>query len=247
MKLFGFISVYGLLIASAVLTAVLYMRSQEERLSLPKDISVDFALWALPIGILGARIYYCVFNWARYASDPVSVLYIWQGGLAIYGGIIGGAVGMLLLARRRKLPIPALLDLAAPALLLAQAIGRWGNFFNQEAYGADVTDPGLQFFPYAVMAQGRWVQATFFYESAWDLTGFLILHLLRKKTKRRGSLFLLYLIWYGTGRFFIEGLRTDSLMWGSVRVSQALSLILVVVGAVLFIKRECLSGKRHET
>ena len=246
MKLFGFISVYGLLIAAAVLAAVLYMRTREESLSLPRDISVDLVLWALPFGILGARIYYCVFNWGQYAADPKTVLYIWQGGLAIYGGIIGGAVGMVMLARRKHLRVPVLLDLAAPALLLAQAIGRWGNFFNQEAYGADVTDPGLQFFPYAVMAEGRWVQATFFYESAWDLLGFLFLHLIRRRVRRSGSLFLLYCCWYGTGRFFIEGLRTDSLMWGSVRVSQALSLILVICGAALFIKREWLSGGGHE-
>ena len=246
MKLFGFISVYGLLIAAAVLAAVLYMRTQEERLHLPEGIAYDMALWTVPIGVIGARIYYCVFNWAAYASNPVSVLYVWQGGLAIYGGIIGGAVGLWLLSRKKGLKMAALMDLVSPALLLAQAIGRWGNFFNREAYGAVVERVELQFFPYAVRVGDHWVQATFFYESAWNFTGFILLHALRKKMHRPGSLFLHYCVWYGIGRALIEGLRTDSLMWGSVRVSQALSVLAAAVaGTVLLIR--LIQRKRHET
>ncbi len=246
MKLFGFVSVYGLLIATAVCAAVVYMMTQQKRLGLPEDTALDFALWAVPFGVVGARIYYCVFNWTVFESNPISVFFVWEGGLAIYGGIIGGVVGLWLMCAKKKLNMPTLMDLAAPGLLLAQAIGRWGNFFNQEAHGAAVTDPALQFFPYAVIANGEWVQATFFYESLWNLIGFFVLHGVRKRFKKPGSLLLLYCVWYGTGRFFIEGLRTDSLMWGPVRVSQALSLLLVITGAGLLLKREWIGGGRSE-
>ena len=246
MKLFGFLSVYGLLIALAVCAAVIYMQTQLKRLALPEDTALDFALWAVPFGVIGARIYYCAFNWAAFADAPISVLFVWEGGLAIYGGIMGGAAGLWLMCRRKQLDMRTLLDLVAPGLLLAQAIGRWGNYFNQEAHGAAVTDPSLQFFPYAVIAEGEWVQATFFYESLWNLLGFFLLHGLRRKFKKAGSLFLLYCAWYGLGRFFIEGLRTDSLMWGPFRVSRALSLVLVIVGLGLLAKREWLGGRQDE-
>ena len=183
--LFGVIPIYGLLIALGVLLAVLYAGRQEARLGLPRDTAVDVVLWAVPPGIIGARLYYVAFTWERYASDPLSVLYIWEGGLAIYGGIIGGVLGILLYAKRKKLPLPTLTDMVVPAVILAQAIGRWGNFFNGEAYGRAVTDSALQFFPYAVHVGGAWYQATFFYESMWDLAGFFVLHLTRKKWRRK--------------------------------------------------------------
>lgn len=233
-RLFGTISVYGFLIAGAMALAVLYMRCQEKRLLLPRDSSLDLALWVIPAGIIGARIYYVAFSWEQYAADPLSVLYIWRGGLAIYGGVIGGTAGALLLARVKKLPFGKLMDMLAPALILGQAIGRWGNFFNQEAYGNPVTDPAWQFFPYAVRIGEAWFQATFFYESLWDFLGFLLLHAIRKKIRRPGDLFACYLCYYGLGRAFIEGLRSDSLWWGSVRVSQALAAALFI-GAGVFV------------
>ncbi len=233
-RLFGIISAYGLLIACAMVLAVLYMHRQEKRLLLPKDSSLDLALWVIPCGILGARLYYVAFTWEQYAAHPLSVLYIWEGGLAIYGGVIGGVAGAFLLARVKKLPFGKLMDMLAPAVILGQAIGRWGNFFNQEAYGNPVTDPAWQFFPYAVRIGEAWFQATFFYESLWDFLGFLLLHAIRKKIRRPGDLFACYLCYYGLGRAFIEGLRSDSLWWGSVRVSQVLAAVLFV-GAGLFV------------
>ncbi len=237
--LFGVIPIYGLLIAGAMALGVFLCARQEERLGLPKDTAVDFALWALPAAIIGARLYYVAFRWQVYASDLLSVLYLWEGGLAIYGGVIGGAAVALVFSRVKKVPFAALADMAAPSLILGQAIGRWGNFVNQEAYGAVIENPALQFFPLAVFADGEWHMATFFYESLWDFVGFWLLWLNRKRVRVRGDLFLGYLVWYGLGRAVIEGLRTDSLMWGGVRVSQALSVLLCLgAGAALLFRRD---------
>ena len=237
-RLFGAVSVYGLLIAAGILLAALYASRQEKRLGLKKDTALDVVLWAVPLGVIGARIYYVAFSWGTYAADPLSVLYVWEGGLAIYGGIIGGLLGIFLYSRRSGQAFPTLLDMVAPAVLLAQAVGRWGNFFNGEAYGNPVTETALQFFPYAVHVGEMWYQATFFYESVWDLTGFFVLHLTRRRWRRPGSVTLLYFVFYGVGRALIEGLRSDSLWWGPVRVSQALSIALVLVCGTALIRRE---------
>ena len=236
--LFGVIPIYGLLIAGAMALGVFLCARQEERLGLPKDTAIDFALWVLPAAIVGARLYYVAFQWPMYASDPLRILYLWEGGLAIYGGVIGGAVAALFYSLIKKVSFAALADMVAPVLILGQAIGRWGNFVNQEAYGGLIENPALQFFPLAVFADGEWHMATFFYESLWNFIGFFILWLNRKRVKVRGNLFLGYLIWYGLGRAVIEGLRTDSLMWGNVRVSQALSVLLCVgAGVALLVRR----------
>ena len=229
---------YGLLIALGILAVVVLAHRDEERLSLPKDTSIDMALCTVPLGVLGARLYYVLFRWDLYAANPVSALYIWQGGLAIYGGLIGGFLGAILLARHKRLKMAALIDLVIPYVLLAQAIGRWGNYFNGEAYGQLVTDAALQFFPYAVNVEGAWYQATFFYESVADLIGFLIMFFTRRRW-RLGDGLPLYAIVYGIPRFFIEGLRSDSLYIGStgIRVSQVLSAALAVLGCGHFIYR----------
>lgn len=237
--LFGFIPIYGLLISLGIGLGVWLCSRQEERLGLPKDTAVDFALWVIPAAIIGARLYYVAFQWEAYRDDLSRVFRVWEGGMAIYGGVIGGAMAALLYARIKKRPFGALADMTAPALILGQAIGRWGNFVNREAYGQAVTNPALQFFPIAVNIAGEWHMATFFYESAWNFLGFWVLWLNRKKTTAQGNLFLLYLCWYGLGRAVIEGLRTDSLMLGSLRVSQVLSLaLLIAAGAALLIRRK---------
>ncbi|MBR4502173.1 MAG: prolipoprotein diacylglyceryl transferase [Clostridia bacterium] len=238
--LFGVVTVrmYAILIVTGMVLAVLYMRCQEKRLGLPKDTALDMALWAIPAGIIGARLYYVAFTWDLYAPDPLSILKIWNGGLAIYGGIIGGFLGVLFLSRKKKLPLMKLMDMAAPAVILGQAVGRWGNFFNGEAYGRLITDPKWCFFPYGVQVDGAWYQATFFYESVWDLLGFLLLHLVRKKMRADGDLLFLYFVFYGVGRAFIEGLRSDSLWWGPFRVSQVLSLALAAAGLAVLAVRE---------
>ena len=236
-KLFGVVSIYGLLIAWAILLAVFLCQREAQRKGLPEDTGLDMALWAVPPAVLCARLYYVIFRWDIYAKNPVTALYFWQGGLAIYGAVIGGFLGLAMLSRRRRLPLLRLLDIAAPTVILGQAIGRWGNFFNGEAYGAPVTNPAWQFFPAAVYADGGWHMATFFYESCWNLAGFALLWLLRKKWRRDGDVFFRYLAWYGAGRAVIEGLRADSLMLGPVRVSQALSLALCAASVVILLRR----------
>ena len=238
--LFGFLPIYGALIALAIAVGVILCSREEERLGLPKETTLDFALWVVPAAIVGARLYYVAFQWEMYAGQPWRILYVWEGGLAIYGGVIGGALAALIFARARKLSFAALADLVAPALILGQAIGRWGNFVNQEAYGRLIENPALQFFPLAVFVEAKqeWHMATFFYESLWNFIGFWILWLNRRRVTARGNLFLGYLCWYGLGRAVIEGWRTDSLMWGSVRVSQALSALLCLgAGAALILRR----------
>ena len=237
-RLFGVISIYGLLIACAMAVSVFLCSRQEKRLGLPKDLTYDLALWVIPAGVIGARLYYVAFQWDMYRQNPLSILYIWEGGLAIYGGVIGGTLAVFAFSRIRKVPFGKLADMIAPALILSQAIGRWGNYFNGEAYGRLIENPALQWFPLAVNVDGAWHMATFFYESVWDLLGFLVLWLTRKKITRPGNLFLLYLVWYGLGRAFIEGLRTDSLMFGPFRVSQFLSVLLCLgAGAALILQK----------
>ncbi len=227
--------IYGLLIAGALAIAAWHCVREEKRLGFPKDTGLDIVLYALPPALVFARLYYVAFTWDLFKSRPGDIFKLWEGGLAIYGAVIGGALGVWFLSRKRRIPFLQLSDVVAPALLLGQAIGRWGNFFNGEAFGYAVTDPAWQFFPFAVNIAGQWHLATFFYESVWNLAGFIVLYKNRIRIEekgRHGHVFSLYLIWYGAGRFVIEGMRTDSLMWGSVRVSQALSLILMAGGAL---------------
>lgn len=231
---------YGVLIATGVIAAILLCMHEEKRRGLKEDTIVDLAFWAIPLALVGARVYYAIFNWRAFADDPLSVLRIWEGGIAIYGAIIGGLIGVLIFAKRRKMNPFTLTDIIVPGLALAQGIGRWGNYFNMEAYGREISSPAWQFFPIGVQipADGGhvWHMATFFYESCWDIAVFLLLWFcIRKRTERPGTITLWYFLLYGIGRFFIEGLRTDSLMTGSIRVSQLLSLVLVIAAGVMLI------------
>lgn len=232
---------YSVLIVAGILLAVWLMGREERRLNLPKDTAIDLALIAVPCGIIGARLYYVAMTWPVFAANPISILYIWEGGVAIYGGVIGGALGALVYARRKKLSFLQLADIVAPGLLLAQAIGRWGNYFNMEAYGPEIQNPAFWFFPVGVLIEqnGAWVwhMATFFYESMWNLGGFIALWLLRKSQKPHGNVFCWYLLIYGSGRFIIEQLREDSLYLGGFRVSQYLSLLLCAAAAGVLLWR----------
>ena len=226
---------YSFLIVLGVALAVFLACREERRLGLKKDTVIDLALWVLPFGIIGARVYYVFFSWDQFRSDPLSVLKIWEGGIAIYGAVIAGLLTVFVFARCRNLPPLLLCDLIAPGLALAQAIGRWGNYFNMEAYGLPVTQPALCFFPLAVQIpeNGFWVwhMATFFYESVWDFSVFVFLMLARHRMLcRRGDVFFFYLYLYAAGRFVIEDLRMDSLYASSaVRVSQLLSALLCLL------------------
>ena len=230
---------YGIIIASAVLIGAYLSMREAKRLNYNPELILDFVLLALPLAIIGARTYYVIFSWQNYAGDWKSIIAIWEGGLAVYGGIIGGTIAALIFCKWKKVHFADLADMIAPSLILGQAIGRWGNFFNQEAYGRGIINKVWQWFPAAVYieADQKWHMATFFYESSWDFLTFLFLMYYRKRRKVRGNVFLAYLILYSIGRIVIEGLRTDSLMLGPLRVSQWLSGILIISASILILKR----------
>lgn len=227
---------YGILIALGVFCAVALASRREERLGLKKDTTLDIALICVPVAILCARLYYVAFSWEYYSAHPAEILAIRQGGLAVYGGVMGGVFAGWIYCRVKRISFQKGLDLVAPSLALGQAIGRWGNFLNQEAYGEAVRNPQLQFFPVAVQIEGVWHYATFFYESLWCAAIVALLLLGEKKRffRRDGDLFAAYLMLYGLERALVEGLRTDSLYWGMVRVSQMLSIALVFASAMAF-------------
>ena len=243
---FGQIPWYSFLIVIGASLAIFLASREERRAGLPRDTVIDLALFLLPGGIIGARLYYVLFSWSQFKDDLLSIVRVWEGGLAIYGGIIGGLLVLLLFCRKRRLSLLALCDIIAPGLVLAQSIGRWGNWFNIEAYGLTVTDPSLCFFPFAVQvpADGyAWHLATFFYESLWNLLVFVFLMIgRRKRLHRRGDVFCFYLLLYAAGRLVIEELRLDSLYASSsVRVSQLLSILLcigVTVRYALLLRRQ---------
>jgi phosphatidylglycerol:prolipoprotein diacylglycerol transferase len=230
---------YGILISIGVLLGILLAIRNAKVFDIEQDSILDFALLAIPLAIIGARLYYVVFEWEMYQDNLLDIFNIRKGGLAIYGGVIGGILSGLIFTRWKKLDFWNLADACAPSLILGQAIGRWGNFVNQEAYGYIVENTRWQWFPAAVFieANNQWHLATFFYESIWNFIIFIFLMFYRKHRKRTGEVFLLYLILYAFGRFFIEGLRTDSLYLGTIRVSQLLSAVLFIVGASVFVYR----------
>ncbi len=241
---FGLIPWYGVLIVLGAGLAVFLADREAKRCRLTQDTILDLALWVLPLGILGARLYYVLFSWSAFQSRPLSALRIWEGGLAIYGGLIAGFLTVVFFCRKRKLSLFLILDLLVPGVVLAQAIGRWGNYFNQEAYGP-LLDPSSRFcfFPLAVLIQqpgmSEWHIAAFFLESLWDFCVFLFLIFARRKLfRQKGDIFLFYLAFYGAGRLVIENLRTDSLYLGSgIRVSQLLSVILTLAMLFLLLSR----------
>ena len=218
-----YIHFYGVFIACGLILAVVYACRRSREAGLTEDSLLDGVLWITPFSIVCARAYYCVFSWPMYRNNPISVLYIWEGGLAIYGAVLGAAVGVIVFCKIKKCSLPALLDLVSLGFLIGQFIGRWGNFFNREAFGAAtdaVTRMGLF---NTVTGVTEYYHPTFLYESVWNLAGFLLLHFLSRKKQYDGQIALGYCAWYGLGRAFIEGLRMDSLYWGPFRVSQLLA------------------------
>ena len=226
---------YGVLIVLGIALGVCLASAREKRYGLAKDTALDLALICVPAAILGARLYYVIFSWADYSAGPWwRIFAVWEGGLAIYGGVIGGLLTGACYAKVKKLSFLALADLAAPCIALGQAIGRWGNFVNQEAHGGPVGNPALRFFPMAVEIAGEWYYATFFYESVWCFLIVAALLLAERKWKNvPGGILFGYVFLYGLERGLVEGLRTDSLMLGPVRVSQALGL-LAAAGAAMW-------------
>jgi len=235
---------YGMLIALGLAVAVVYAWKRAKAFGIREDDLTDGVLWIVPLAVICARAYYCIFEWKQqYADDPISVLYIWKGGLAIYGGIIGAAVGIAIFCKFKKIKLPALLDLVALGFLIGQAIGRWGNFFNREAFGS-TTDWFLKMGLFnSFTGETEYHHPTFLYESLWNIAGFVLLHFLSKKRQYDGQIALGYVAWYGLGRTFIEGLRTDSLYVGPFRVSQLLAAVscFAAVGVLLF-----MTLKKHD-
>jgi phosphatidylglycerol:prolipoprotein diacylglycerol transferase len=237
LDLFGLsIHFYGLIIACGLMLAVWYGCKRCNQFGFSVDDLTDGVLCIVPFAILCARLYYCIFDWATYKDNPISVLYIWNGGLAIYGGVIGAAIGVIVFSKVKKIKIGAVLDIVALGFLIGQSIGRWGNFFNREAFGA-ATDSFMKMGLFNWITQSwEYYHPTFLYESLWNAAGFALLHFLSKKRRYDGQIALGYAAWYGLGRTFIEGLRVDSLYWGDFRVSQLLAAVscFVAVAVLLY-------------
>ncbi len=230
---------YGLLIALAVIIGVFLVEQLAPRRGIDPEVIGELPIWMVPAAVICARIYYVIFQWPQYAANPGNIIAIWQGGIAIHGAIIGGILATIAFAKVKRIAFWGIADVVAPAVALGQAIGRWGNFFNSEAYGAPTDLPWKLLIPAAQrpigMADIAYYHPTFLYESIWNFLIFLgLLWLLQRDrvmSLKRGTIFLIYFLAYSCGRIWIEGLRTDSLMLGSLRVAQLVSAIGIVLGA----------------
>ena len=226
-----------MIIAAAFLLGIIYIGRKSIRMGLKEDDVYDVLLWLIPFSILGARFYYVFFRIDYYLEHPSEIIAVWEGGLAIYGGVIAGFVVILIVSRHKNIPALAVLDLFITACILGQAIGRWGNFFNREAFGSE-TDWFCRMGLTDSSGNTIFVHPTFLYESVWDFLGFLILNrLINKSRKYNGQCLYTYFLWYGFGRALIEGLRTDSLYipGTALRISQILSALLAISGLILLI------------
>lgn len=222
---------YGLIIAIGLLLAIILARFLAKFRGFEKDDPFEWILWIFPFAIIGARLYFLIFNGGPWGWDAFK---IWDGGIAVYGSIIGGAIGAAVYCLVRKKNFLSMADVIVPCLILGQGIGRIGCYFSGCCYGVEVTDPSLQFFPISIMLNdGHWHLATMFYESFCDLIICAVLVILLKKVNIKGVVLASYLILYGIARAVIEGFRGESLMIGSLRVSQVLSIILIAVGVAL--------------
>ncbi|MBD1223233.1 prolipoprotein diacylglyceryl transferase [Virgibacillus halodenitrificans] len=238
---------YGVIIATGAFLGLYLATKESDHLGMKKDLIVDFVVFAIPIAILFARIYYVIFEWENYADGPwTDIFAIWEGGIAIHGAVIGGVLTAIVFTRIKKISFWQLADIIAPSLILGQAIGRWGNFMNQEAHGGAISEETYnsfhQYLPDFIMNQmcieGVMYHPTFLYESIWNLIVFAFLLILRRYNPLRGDVFLSYVIAYSVGRFFIEGMRTDSLYAvGDLRQAQLISVIGIVTAIIILVYR----------
>ncbi|MER2088941.1 MAG: prolipoprotein diacylglyceryl transferase [Sporosarcina sp.] len=235
---------YGILIAFGIILAFFVVQKEMVKRGMHPDFLTDLLIWAVPIAIISARIYYVIFSWDYYKNHPGQIIQIWEGGIAIHGALIGAFITTYVYTKRRGVSFWKVVDIAAVGLLIGQIIGRWGNFMNQEAHGGPVSEKFLEttIIPDWIMNQmtieGVTYHPTFLYESMWNIVGLIIIILLRKVNLKRGEMFLFYLVWYSAGRFFIEGMRTDSLyVIGELRAAQLVSVITIVVALAIFIVR----------
>lgn len=240
----GFIKIYWytIMILLATFVAGSLIIKESKRFKIPEDYMTNLILYGLLFGILGARIYYVIFNWNYYSNNFLEIFKIWEGGLAIHGGFLFGLIAVIFYTKKYKVNTLRMTDIIVVGLIIGQAIGRWGNFFNGEAHGPVTTLSFLQnlhlpdFIIKGMYINGQYFQPTFLYESIWCLLGFLFLYFMRKrKYNKIGQTTSLYLIWYGIGRFLIESMRTDSLMLGNIKMAQLISVLFIVSGIILLI------------
>jgi len=255
------INLYALAIAAGLILAVIYGLKRRRQFGIKENDMLDGVLFIVPFAIICARLYYCIFEWDAYKTNPISMLYIWKGGLAIYGGVIGAAIGIVALCLIKKIRMGAVFDITALGFMIGQSVGRWGNFFNREAFGSYCNNIfAMQIEKHhlsipdkiTTQFQEKWdvltsqataggyegfiqVHPTFLYESLWNLAGFIALHFLSKKRKYDGQIALAYVAWYGLGRTFIEGYRMDSLYLGNFRVSQLLAAATCFIAVAVLV------------
>ena len=242
---------YAVIIAVGMIVAMCLSYTEAKRQKINLEFWINLLFYIILFGVIGARLYYVLFNLSYYLSDPLEIVKVWHGGLAIHGGIIAGVIVILLYTRKYNVNTLKTLDIMAVSVVIGQAIGRWGNFFNQEAFGGVVSKGFLEtlklpeFIINGMYINGSYHHPTFLYESVWNVIGFIILLILRRrKYNKVGELSGFYLIWYSIGRFFIEGLRTDSLMLGPLRIAQVVSLIAFIIGIVLIVRAK--KGSRFD-
>ena len=241
---FGVIKIYwySIFIFIAILAAYFIISKEAKKKGIDKEFITNLTFYVVVFGIIGARIYYCLFNLDYYLSNPLEILKIWNGGLAIHGGILFGGIFTIIYIKKHHLELLKTLDIIVVGVILAQAIGRWGNFFNSEAYGGITTLKALQnmhipsFIINGIYISGKYRQPTFLYESVWNLIGFIVLLIFRRREYTKvGQTTGLYFMWYSVGRFIIESMRSDSLMLGSFKIAQIMSVLLFILGIFLFI------------
>ncbi|MFW6035769.1 MAG: prolipoprotein diacylglyceryl transferase [Halothermotrichaceae bacterium] len=239
---------YAIIIGSALLFGIFIIQREAKRRGIDQEFFLDFFLYGIPAAVIGARLYYVIFQWEIYSRNPAKILAFREGGLAIHGAVLGGLIVLIIMSKIRNISFWKSVDIISPALILGQAVGRWGNFINQEAHGDIVSKEFISHFPEFIQKQmfinGNYYHPTFLYESVWNIFIFIILIYFRKKDYMlKGDIFLLYIIGYSIGRFFIEAMRTDSLMLGSIRVAQLVSVTAIITGIIiLYIRHRRESG-----
>ncbi len=242
----GFIQIYwySFFIFVALLIGGTLAIKEARKWNISEEKMINMFFFLIPISLIGARLYYVLFNWSYYSKNMLEIFEVWQGGLAIHGGIIAGSIFVILYSYAHKISIARMSDILVVSLIIGQAIGRWGNFFNQEAYGAATTLEFLnKFIPVRFIVDGMniggvYYHPTFLYESLWCLIGFIVLLIIRRmKYTQMGQITGFYLIWYGVGRFLIEILRTDSLMIGPLKAAQIMSVIMIILGIIIIVMK----------
>lgn len=237
---------YGIIIALGLALAILYSTNECKRVELKTDDFFNMLLIALPVSIVCARLYYVIFSWETYSDDLMSIFDIRSGGIAIYGAVIGASLVVILYCLKKKINVGLVLDILAVGLLIGQAIGRWGNFVNGEAFGGETSLPWAMTIQRGLSNVANMVHPTFLYESLWNCIGIIILILYKRIKEFNGELFCVYMVWYGIGRAMIEGLRADSLYIGNFRVSQLLAIACIAIGLILIIKNRLAFNNKND-